>query len=184
MARLLFTVWPYPTHSASLYGVGAGSPCARARGGLLHRRRRAAVLAREGFRCFPFREVDWDRVARTVDDLIAGRKRPVADAAAVAQVPGGNRARAGSRPAGRAGAWPADALVCDIAMWAPILILRERTGIPIIAFSHVAHCILPGPGWPDSGDCPAPPPPHLDRSLRRAGCARRQTGHGAHAQAS
>jgi MGT family glycosyltransferase len=47
--------------------------------------------------------------------------------------------------------WPADALICDIAMWAPILILRERMHIPVIALSHVAHCILPGPDGPIQG---------------------------------
>ena len=78
MPRLLFTVWPYPTH---LHPFIALAREARARdyevafytgGDAL------AALAREGFRCFPFCEVDWGRVASTVDDLIAGRKRPSA----------------------------------------------------------------------------------------------------------
>ena len=151
MARLLFTVWPYPTH---LHPFIALARAARARGhdlafysggdGL-------ALLAREGFRCFPFREVDWSQVARTVEDLIAGRRRPsqmrrLWPRFLVETVP------AQVRDLGAVLAqWPADALVCDIAMWAPILILHERMGIPVVPFSHVANCILPGPDGPVQG---------------------------------
>ncbi len=110
-----------------------------------------SVLEREGFRCFPFQAVDWSVVARTVDDLIAGRKRPsqmrrLWPRFLVETVP----AQLCDLETLLA-EWPADAIVCDIAMWAPILILHERLGIPVIAFSHVAHCILPGPEGPIQG---------------------------------
>ncbi|MGC9949905.1 MAG: nucleotide disphospho-sugar-binding domain-containing protein [Bryobacteraceae bacterium] len=151
MARLLFTVWPYPTHlhpflALALEARSLGHEVAFFTGGDA-----LSVLAREGFRCFPFRDVNWDRVARTVDDLIAGRKRPSAMRRLwpnflVETVP----AQVRDLEAVLAG-WPADAVVCDIAMWAPILILRERAGLPVIAFSHVAHCILPGPDGPIQG---------------------------------
>jgi MGT family glycosyltransferase len=151
MARLLFTVWPYPTH---LHPFIALAREARLRGhevafftggGAL------SVLAREGFRAFPFQDVDWDRVARTVDDLIAGRRRPsqltrLWPRFLVDTVPA--QVRDLEAVLSR---WPADALVCDIAMWAPILILQERDGIPVVPFSHVAHCILPGPCGPIQG---------------------------------
>src|ERR1022692_3407734 len=149
MPRLLFTVWPYPTHlhpfiALALEARSRGHDIAFYTGGGA-----LSALAREGFRCFPFREVDWGRVARTVDDLIAGRKRPsqmrrLWPRFLVETVP----AQLRDLEAVLAG-WPADALVCDIAMWAPILILRER--IPVVAFSHVAHCILPGPYGPIQG---------------------------------
>jgi MGT family glycosyltransferase len=151
MARLLFTVWPYPTHLHPFIALareirGHGHEVAFYSGGGA-----LPILAREGFRCFPFQQVDWGLVARTVDDLISGRKRPsqmrrlwpnflvetvaaqVTDLDAVLRE------------------WPADAIVCDIAMWAPILILKERNHIPVAAFSHVAHCILPGPDGPIQG---------------------------------
>ena len=151
MARLLFTVWPYPTHLHPFIAVArearaSGHDVAFYTGGGA-----LSILAREGFRCFPFREVDWSRVAHTVDDLIAGRQRPSAmrrlwPRFLVDTVP----AQVRDLEAVLA-AWPADALVCDIALWAPILILRERTGVPVIALSHVAHCILPGPDGPIQG---------------------------------
>lgn len=151
MARLLFTVWPYPTH---LHPFIALAREVRARGhqvAFYSGGSAAAVLAREGFPCFPFREVDWGRVARTVDDLIAGRRRPsqmrlLWPRFLVETVP----AQVRDLEAVLA-AWPADALVCDIAMWAPILILHERDKIPVVPLSHVANCILPGPDGPIQG---------------------------------
>lgn len=151
MARLLFTVWPFPTHlhpflALAREAAAQGHEVAFYTGGGA-----LSSVAREGFRCFPFRQVDWGRVAQTVDDLIAGRKRPsqmrrLWPRFLVETVP----AQVRDLEAVLAG-WPADALVCDIAMWGPVLILRERTGIPVIAFSHVAHCILPGPEGPTQG---------------------------------
>jgi len=148
---MLFTVWPYATHLHPFIALARearsrGHAVAFYTGGDALR-----LLEREGFDCYPFRDVDWGRVARTVDDLIAGRKRPSAmrrlwPTFLVETVP----AQVRDLEAVLAG-WPADALVCDIAMWAPILILRERIGIPVIAFSHVAHCILPGPDGPIQG---------------------------------
>jgi len=76
MARLLFTVWPFPTHLRPFMAVALE---ARARGhdvafyaggGVL------PALAREGFHCFPFREVDWSSVARIVDGIFTGHAKP------------------------------------------------------------------------------------------------------------
>ena len=149
MARLLFTVWPYPTHlhpfiALALEARALGHDVAFYTGGGA-----LSALAREGFRTFPFHEVDWGRVAQTVDDLIAGRQRPsqmrrLWPRFLVETVPAQLRDLEAILTS-----WPADALVCDIAMWAPILILRER--IPVVAFSHVAQCILPGPEGPIPG---------------------------------
>jgi MGT family glycosyltransferase len=151
MARFLFTVWPYPTHLHPFIALARelrsrGHETAFYSGG-----DGPALLGREGFRCFPFREVDWSRVARTVEDLIAGRRHPsqmrrLWSRFLVETVP----AQVGDIGAVLA-EWPADALICDIAMWAPILILHERSGIPVVPFSHVANCMLPGPDGPVQG---------------------------------
>ena len=151
MPRLLFTVWPFPTHLHAFVALAqearrGGYEIAFYTGGAA-----LETLRSEGFRCFPFREVDWGCVAHTVEDLIAGRKRPSAMRRLwpnflVETVPAQVRDLEAMLAE-----WPADGIVCDIAMWAPILILRELTGIPVIAFSHVAHCILPGPDGPIHG---------------------------------
>ena len=151
MARLLFTVWPFPTHLHPFLALARAASAQGHEVAFYTGGGAVSAVAREGFPCFPFREVDWGRVAAIVDDLIAGRQRPshmrrLWPTFLVETVP----AQVRDLEAVLAG-WPADALVCDIAMWAPILILRERTGIPVIAFSHVAHCILPGPEGPTQG---------------------------------
>jgi len=151
MARVLLAVWPYPTHLHPFLAVALemrarGHQVAFYSGGAA-----VAALAAEGFRCFPFRAVEWSLVARTVDDLIAGRRRPsqmrrLWPRFLVDTVPAQVRDLEAVLAAFRA-----DVLVCDIAMWAPILILQERDGIPVAALSHVANCILPGPDGPVQG---------------------------------
>jgi MGT family glycosyltransferase len=151
MARLLFTVWPYPTHLHPFIAVAwevrrRGHEVAFYTGG-----EGLPLVAQEGFRSFPFGALDWAPVQRTVDDLIAGRRNPsemrrlwpkfLAETVP-AQVRDLEVVLAN---------WPADALLCDIALWAPILILQERAGIPVVPLSHVAHCILPGPDGPLPG---------------------------------
>ncbi len=151
MARLLFTVWPYPTH---LHPFIAAARELRSRGhevAFYSGGSGLALLGRERFPCFAFREVDWSRVAQTVEDLIAGRgspsqMRPLWPKFLVETVPAQVRDISAVLTA-----WPAGAVVCDIAMWAPILVLHERTGIPVVPFSHVANCILPGPDGPIQG---------------------------------
>jgi len=145
MARLLFTLWPFPTH---LHPFIALAREVRARGhevAFYTGGRGPELLEREQFRCFPFREVDWSEVSETVGSLVAGRHRPSKvgrnwSRFLVDTVPSQVRDLQAVLAA-----WPADAIVCDIAMWAPILILREAMRIPVAAFSHVAYCILPGP---------------------------------------
>lgn len=151
MARFLLTVWPYPTHLHPFLALGhrlreRGHEVSFYTGG-----QGAALVASEGFRCFPFHEVDWSSVAQTVDDLIAGRRRPsdirrLWPRFLVDTVPA--QVRDIEAVLAR---YPADALICDIAMWAPILILHERNRIPVLPFSHVANCILPGPDGPVQG---------------------------------
>jgi UDP:flavonoid glycosyltransferase YjiC (YdhE family) len=151
MSRLLFTVWPFPTHlnpfiALALEARKRGHEIAFYTGG-----EGATQVSQQGFRCFPFRNVDWTQVARIVEDLIAGRHRPsqmrrLWPRFLVETVP----AQVQDLETIRA-FWAAEALVCDIAMWAPILILHERERVPVIAFSHLAYCILPGPEGPIPG---------------------------------
>jgi MGT family glycosyltransferase len=151
MARLLFAVWPFPTH---LHPFIALARAARIRGhdvAFYSGGEGLSILAGEGFRCFPFQKVQWSPVVRTVAELIADRGRPsllrrlwarFLVETVPAQVQDLEWALA---------QWPADTVISDIAMWGPILILHERCGIPVAPFSHVANCILPGPDGPVQG---------------------------------
>ena len=48
--------------------------------------------------------------------------------------------------------WKPDVVVCDIAMWGPILVMHELKGLPVALLSHVASCILPGAREPAAGN--------------------------------
>ena len=48
-------------------------------------------------------------------------------------------------------AWRPDVLVCDPAMWGPLLVLQETAQIPLAVMSCVAACMLPGPDGPIVG---------------------------------
>ena len=47
--------------------------------------------------------------------------------------------------------WRPDVVVCDPAMWSPILVLHEAQHIPVAVFSYVASCLLPGRDGPILG---------------------------------
>src|SRR5215218_1082568 len=53
--------------------------------------------------------------------------------------------------------WQPDVVVCDPAMWSPILILHETHSIPVAVSSFLPGCMIPGPGAPPPGfglSCP------------------------------
>jgi MGT family glycosyltransferase len=153
-SKFLFTVWPYPGHVHPNVAIAhaldrRGYETAFYTGGSL-----AASLEGEGFRCFPFRHVDEARVEAIVLALDAlslqwwrARRRKallrewllgtveaqLQDLAAVIDV------------------WRPDVLVCDPAMWGPLLVLQETARIPLAVMSYVAACMLPGPEGPIVG---------------------------------
>jgi len=47
--------------------------------------------------------------------------------------------------------WRPDVVVCDPTVWSPILIFRERYGIPVAVSSFIPGCMLPGPDAPPFG---------------------------------
>lgn len=108
-------------------------------------------LETEGIACLPFRELDESSIRVTVEQLVNLRghpleKRDLWRKFLVATLPG----QLNDLEAALNG-FRADAIVCDLAMWAPILVLGETKGLPVIPFSHVANCLLPGPEGPVSG---------------------------------
>jgi MGT family glycosyltransferase len=154
MAKFLFTVWPYPGHIHPNVAIahaltGRGHDVAFYTGGSL----KDAIEA-EGFRCFEFRRVEETCVERMVLELDAmslewwnGRRRKallrdwllgtieaqIEDLTAIVRE------------------WHPEVIVCDPAMWGPLLVLREKAHVPLAVMSYVAACMLPGPDGPIVG---------------------------------
>lgn len=170
MARILFTVWPFPGHVHPDVAIGhalsaRGHAAAFYTGGSLR-----ASLEGEGFRVFPFEYLDEPRVrdvvltldALSLDWTSAVRRKALlrewlldtvdaqlADLSSIVDE------------------WRPDLLVCDPAMWGPLLVLHETQRIPLAVMSYVAACLLPGPEGPIMG-VPLPRPAgSLSRVLRR-----------------
>ena len=154
MARFLFTVWPFPGHihpnTAIAHALAErGHEIAFYTGGSMR-----PSLEAEGFRCFPFRRLDEVRVKAIVLALDAmslqkwsvHRKKALlrewllgtvdAQLQDLAEVPL---------------VWRPDVLVCDPAMWGPLLVFRETANIPLAVMSYIAACMLPGPEGPIVG---------------------------------
>src|SRR5688572_26716253 len=66
--------------------------------------------------------------------------------------------------------WKPDAIICDPAVWAPIVVLYETRRVPVGLLSPYAACLLPGPDAPPAGS--ALPRPTTWRSRLLADVAR------------
>jgi MGT family glycosyltransferase len=154
MSKFLFTVWPFPGHINPNVAIAhalrtRGHEVAFYTGGSLQ-----ASLEAEGIRCFPFGRLNEAQVMAHVlalDSLSlqwwkAGRQKSMMrewllgtveaqleDLAAVLSV------------------WKPDVIVCDPAMWAPLLVVQETARVPVAIMSYVAACMLPGPDGPIVG---------------------------------
>ena len=154
MAKFLFTVWPFPGHVHPNVAI-ARALCKRGHEVAFYTGDAArAVLEAESLRCFPFRQVEETRVEAIVltldalslqwwqarrckallrDWLLGTVEAQLEDLEAVLSV------------------WRPEVLVCDPAMWGPLLVLQEAARIPLAIMSYVAACMLPGPDGPILG---------------------------------
>jgi MGT family glycosyltransferase len=147
MSRFLLTVWPLGTHLNPFLSVAFAL---RQRGHEVAFYTGAAILdsvRKQGFRCFPFEAVNDARVDRAFRDLASGGWQPSRwQELMLGTVPEQLRDLEGIWKS-----WTPDAVVCDMAMWGPILVLGELKRVPVAVLSHVAGCILPGPEHPLPG---------------------------------
>jgi UDP:flavonoid glycosyltransferase YjiC (YdhE family) len=141
MSKFLFTVWPLRTHLNPFMSV---AHALRERGHevVFYTGPSILELVREqGFRCFPFQAVDDALVERAVRGLASsqnwrpGRWRGLM----LDTVPDQLRDLEEIWKT-----WRPDALVCDVAMWGPMLVFHELKSVPVVPLSHVATCLLPG----------------------------------------
>jgi MGT family glycosyltransferase len=154
MASFLFTVWPFSGHIHPNLSV---AQALRERGhdvAFYTGRQAQPLIEREGFLCFPFQQVDAEHVesmVRTLDSMSLRMTNPLKMKTLF------NDWFLGTVPGQLADLekildeWRTDVIVCDLAMWGPILILHESRRIPVAIFSYVAACILPGPEGPIVG---------------------------------
>jgi UDP:flavonoid glycosyltransferase YjiC (YdhE family) len=147
MSRFLLTVWPLRTHLGPFMSVARGL---RERGHdvAFYTGGTGLDFVREqGFRCFAFQAVDDARVELAIQRLIAGNWRPGAwKDFMLGSVPGQLRDLEETCKS-----WQPHVLLCDIAMWGPILVLHESRSLPVALLSHVAFCLLPGEDNPLPG---------------------------------
>jgi MGT family glycosyltransferase len=176
MARFLFTVWPFPGH---IHPNVAIAHALRSRGhdvGFYTGESVRASLEAEGFRCFPFRVVSEARVHEMVLELDglslqwwkARRAKSLLSQWLLGTLDGQL-----ADLASVFSSWRPHAIVCDPAMWGPLLVLHETERVPLAIMSYVAACMLPGPEGPILG-VPLPRAEgsagrFLRRTLRRIG---------------
>jgi MGT family glycosyltransferase len=154
MARFLFTVWPYPGHVHPNVAIAhalerRGHEAAFYTGGSL-----TGALEAEGFRCFPFVKVNEQRVEEivlTLDALSLNWRKARERKALLTEWLLGTIDPQLQDLKNVLGAWRPDAVVCDPAMWGPLLVLQEAERIPLAVMSYVAACMLPGPEGPILG---------------------------------
>jgi MGT family glycosyltransferase len=158
MARFLFTVWPFPGHVNPAIAV-AHALRARGHEAFFYTGGSArAVVENEGFPCFPFVKLDEERIDALLHrsySHFASVWQPLLRARQIKaslrewlldtvphQLADLEAARAECRP---------DVLVCETALWGPILVLGETSRLPVAVLSTVAACLLPGPDVPPWG---------------------------------
>jgi MGT family glycosyltransferase len=61
--------------------------------------------------------------------------------------------------------WRPDVLVCDLSLWGPIMVLWEKTGLPVALSSTFMGPLIPGPDAPPWGFGMAPPHGPAQRAL-------------------
>jgi MGT family glycosyltransferase len=145
MSRILIATWHLPNHlnlNVALAKVlrGRSHEVAFYTGASV-----SALLSREGFRSFPFQQVSEAGVEHATDMLRELRRsprqlKPYWHQFFVGTIDGQ------LQDLDRVWAeWPPDALVTCLTMWGAILFIPELRRVPVIALSHVANSLVPGP---------------------------------------
>jgi MGT family glycosyltransferase len=154
MAKFLFTVWPFPGHVHPNVAI-ARALCERGHVAAFYTGASVRTsLEADALGCFPFEQVDETRVDAIVKELDAlslqwwqvARRKALLREWLLETI----------EPQVRDldtvfSAWKPDVVVCDPALWAPLLVLRETKRVPLAIMSYVAACMLPGPEGPILG---------------------------------
>jgi MGT family glycosyltransferase len=174
MARFLVTCWPFVGH---LYPQMSVAHALRARGhevAFYSHGSTRPVVEGEGFTLFPFEHVDerrFERIHALEAEVPATQPKHRTLSVAMRAY---RDMLADSIPEQVADLlpiierWRPDVIITDLALWGPILVLWEKTGIPVALSSTMMGSMIPGPDAPPWG--PGLPPPRTfgTRLLARA----------------
>jgi len=174
MARFLITCWPFVGH---LYPQISAAHALRDRGHDVrfysHESARPVVEG-ERFGFFPFVHVDqrrFERVHALMGQVPATQPKPLTLSVAMRAY---RDMLADSIPEQIAdlqpivARWTPDVVVTDPALWGPILVLWEMTGIPVALLSQMIGSLIPGPDAPPWGPGLPSPRTFATRLLSRA----------------
>lgn len=171
MARFLFTIWPLTSHLQPQLGTAIelrsrGHEVAFYTGASAIR-----LLEGEGMRVFPFQRVDealiWN-VIRAVTDRAAGGSTPRLMQRVTHDWWAGTVPDQVGDLREILAVWHPDVLVTETSVWAPILVMRESTGLPVAISSTLMGCLIDGPDAPPWGLGLRPPRTPLTRLVARA----------------
>ena len=165
----MFTVWPFVGHINPFLSV---AEALRDRGhsvAFYTSAPRATCSRPRGFVVFPYEQVEEDKIwaviqaAETRSSL--GWHAPGLLLRAFRDWLAGTVPDQVADIEGVIGRWRPDVIVTETAMWGPILVLSETTGIPVAILTTLMGCLIPGPDSPPGGlGLPSP------RDFRRLGC--------------
>jgi UDP:flavonoid glycosyltransferase YjiC (YdhE family) len=174
MARFLVTCWPFVGH---LYPQISVALALRDRGhevAFYSHESARPVVEGEGFTLFPFvcvNEKRYERIhALEAEVPITQPKYQTVSVAMTAY----RDMLADSIPEQVEdlqpilGNWQPDALITDPALWGPILVIWEMTGVPVALLTQMIGSMIPGPDAPPWGPGLPPPRTFRTRVLARA----------------
>ena len=173
MSRFLITCWPFTGH---LYPQISVAHALRERGheaAVYSHESTRAVVEGEGFRLFPFVHVDERRYERIhaleaeVPATQPGSKTLSVAMKAYRDVLAGSMTEQVADLQPILSSWRPDVLVTDPAMWGPILVIWEKTGVPVALLTQMVGSMIPGPDAPPWGPGLPPPRTFATRLLAR-----------------
>jgi len=168
MRRFLFTVWPLTGHINPNLPIAQELQRRGAEVAFYTGSAAKAAVEKAGFGYFPLRSVDEaliERVVLSQEGILGKESKPLQLRQmwrdwTVGTLPGQMKDLTEILDT-----WSPDAIVCDTAMWAPYLVLREKRNIPVAIFSLIPACHVSGRDAPILG-MPLPRPRNGIQRLR------------------
>ncbi len=151
MARFLLTSWSFGTHVDVFRAVGHSLKHSGHDVACYSAERERTAFAEAGIDVLPFHELSQDLADALVEGVLKNRRRPRKLWSYWRQFLLGTIPAQLNDIHAVLDAYRPDVLVCDMAMWGPILVTHELRKLPVAVLSHVGFCLHPGPEGPVPG---------------------------------